>query len=430
MQMNFKNNRILIVDDNPSIHEDYQKIFVDRLSRVNSNLEKLSQAIFGEEDLSVRDDLKFELDFAFQGKEALEKVVASLENNLPYSMAFMDVRMPPGWDGIETIKRIWEVDPRIQMVVCTAYSDYSWFEILDSIEHSEGLLILKKPFESTEVLQMAYALTTRWGLARQAELKGEELEALVKIRTEELHKKSLALYETEKLASIGVLAGGVAHEFNNINAIILGFAELALMDKNMSEQIIEYFQKIRVASLRGKAISKNLLLFAGKGIFDKRDIKIKDLISQALVLLNNEILNEKIEVIKDIDNAISISIDYGMMLQVLQNLIKNALESMVDKAKRQLRIQLQNDKEWVYISIEDTGSGISRDNMKNIFNPFYSTKGAHAKGETLQSKYQGTGLGLSVSHAIVNNHNGDISVYSVDGQGTTFTIKLPNIRGG
>jgi signal transduction histidine kinase len=426
--MNFKNNRILIVDDNPSIHEDYQKIFSDRVNRSNPKLEKLSTAIFGEPEPALRDDLTFELDFAFQGKEALEKVVVSLEKKLPYSLIFMDVRMPPGWDGIETIKRIWDVDPRIQMVICTAYSDYSWLEILDSIEHSESLLILKKPFESMEVLQIAYSLTTRWGLARQAELKDEELEALVKIRTNELQEKSALLFEAEKMASIGILAGGIAHEFNNINAVILGFTDIALMNKKLETPFKEYFEKIKVAGLRGKTISKNLLTFAGKNSFEKKDVALNELVIHALVQMQSEISNEGIVVFKDFQKLPLISLDQGMINQVLLGVIKNALESMVDKSVKELRIKTFCDKDWVYISIEDTGAGIRPDKIKNIFDPFYSTKGPHSEGATLQSKFGGTGLGLSVGQAIVATHKGEIMVTSTEGAGSIFTIKLPNIQ--
>jgi two-component system NtrC family sensor kinase len=426
--MNFKNNRILIVDDNPSIHEDFQKIFIDRINRVNPSLDKLSSAIFGEEESSLKSNLKFELDFAFQGKEAYEKVVASLKNNTPYSMAFMDVRMPPGWDGIETIKKIWEVDSRIQMVICTAYSDYSWVQILETIEHSESLLILKKPFESMEVLQMAYSLTTRWSLARQVELKGEELEALIKLRTNELNEKTKTLYETEKLASVGVLAGGVAHEFNNINAVVLGFTEVALMNKSIDAKSREYFEKIKTAGLRGKKITKNLLLFAGKGVFDKKNVNLKDLVGIVITLLQKEASFENVIITKEFENIPMIKIDQGMITQVLLNLLKNALEAMAEMEVKNLNIKGYFDKEWVYIAIADSGSGIPNETLKNIFDPFYSTKGPYSKGDTHQAKFQGTGLGLSVSHAIVASHNGDIDVQSIENQGSVFTIKLPNIR--
>ena len=98
------------------------------------------------------------------------------------------MRMPPGWDGLKTIEHIWEIDPNVQVVICTAYSDYSWGEITERLGRSENLLILKKPFDSAEVAQLASTLTEKWILARKASLKIEQLEQMVKERTDELTK--------------------------------------------------------------------------------------------------------------------------------------------------------------------------------------------------------------------------------------------------
>ena len=107
-------------------------------------------------------DSEFELDSAYQGQEGLEMVKRALAENRPYALAFVDVRMPPGWDGIETIARIWEVDPELQVVVCTAYADYSWEEMRAKVGQPDSLLVLKKPFDNIEVQQLAHALTKKW----------------------------------------------------------------------------------------------------------------------------------------------------------------------------------------------------------------------------------------------------------------------------
>lgn len=423
--MNFKNNRILIVDDNSSIHEDYQKIFSNREIRENPSLKKLSLELFGESEKINSKEVKFELDFVFQGKEALEKVKQSLEKKMPYSMAFMDVRMPPGWDGIETIKQIWNVDNRIQMVICTAYSDYSWVEILENFENSESLLILKKPFESMEVLQLAYSLTTRWSLARQVELKGEGLESLIELRTKELNEKSLKLFEAEKMASIGILAGGVAHEFNNLNAIILGYADLSLMDKELKSTLKSNLEKIKVASLKGKDIAENLLILAGKDSDIKQKIRLNDLVTQSINLFQSYGNKESIVITTEIKDSLAILGDQRMLSQVIQNILKNAEESMIDTNSGQILVKIFAENNWAYITIEDQGIGIKSENLKNIFSPFYSTKGVYSIDGSKQSRYKGTGLGLSVCQAIIINHGGEIAVASKEKIGTTFTIKIP-----
>ncbi|MGH7970408.1 MAG: response regulator, partial [Limisphaerales bacterium] len=128
---NPSSNRILVVDDNPSIHADFRKILCPVQSRATSELAGLSAELFGESTPEAPGAL-FEMDSAFQGEEALAKVKTAEGQGRPYSLAFMDVRMPPGWDGIETIARIWKEHPGIQVVICTAYSDYSWEDILRS----------------------------------------------------------------------------------------------------------------------------------------------------------------------------------------------------------------------------------------------------------------------------------------------------------
>jgi PAS domain S-box-containing protein len=177
--------RILIVDDNPSIHEDFRKILGAKTA-AQSHLENVENALFGDNETPGDRD-GFRIDSAYQGQDALELVKKSLEEGDPYVLAFVDVRMPPGWDGIETLENLWRVCPEIQAVVCTAYSDYSWDDMTNRFGQTDNLLILKKPFETVEVLQMAQALTNKWILGRQAKLRMDDLNEMVRQRTTELH---------------------------------------------------------------------------------------------------------------------------------------------------------------------------------------------------------------------------------------------------
>ena len=125
------NRRILIVDDTASIHADFAKI-LSPPSFDDDSLISAEHALFG---TSAAISLQsFLLDSAFQGLQALDKVETALANDLPYAMAFIDMRMPPGWDGLETIERLWQVDPKLQVALCTAYSDYSWEDIDERLE--------------------------------------------------------------------------------------------------------------------------------------------------------------------------------------------------------------------------------------------------------------------------------------------------------
>lgn len=176
--------RLLIIDDNPAIHEDFRKILGGPAGAA-TRLDDVEAALFGEPTSTLgRSD--FRIDSAHQGKEALALVEQAVAANDPYALAFVDVRMPPGWDGIETLEHIWKCAPELQAVICTAYSDYSWDDITRRFGQTDNLLILKKPFETVEVLQLAHALTQKWTLARQARLRVEDLDRMVRQRTEEL----------------------------------------------------------------------------------------------------------------------------------------------------------------------------------------------------------------------------------------------------
>lgn len=159
------NRRILVVDDNPSIHDDFRKILGSSELPSTAEFAKAEAALLG---ATVRPAARptFEIDCAFQGQEGVALLARAREIQRPYAVAFVDARMPPGWDGIETIRRIWAQDPDVQIVICTAYADQSWEEIQDALGLSPALLILKKPFEPIEVLQLATALTEKWRLAR------------------------------------------------------------------------------------------------------------------------------------------------------------------------------------------------------------------------------------------------------------------------
>ena len=176
------NHRILIIDDNRAIHEDLRKILLGEVE-TQTNLQDDEAFLFGQEAAPIT---MFEIDSAYQGQEGLAKLEQSLAEGCPYALAFVDVRMPPGWDGVETIAHLWKAYPDLQVVVCTAYSDYSWNDIQRKLGVSENLLILKKPFDNIEVIQLAHALTRKWLVTSQAQTRLGDLYMMVAKRTGEL----------------------------------------------------------------------------------------------------------------------------------------------------------------------------------------------------------------------------------------------------
>lgn len=160
------NRRILIIDDNRAIHEDFRKILASS-SQDSAGLADMEDELFGETTRPAQTE-NFELSSAFQGEDGFNLAKKALAEGNPFALAFVDVRMPPGWDGVETIARIWEVAPEMQIVICTAYSDYSWEQITERLGKSDRLLILRKPFDPVEVQQLAYNLTAKWSKPQTA----------------------------------------------------------------------------------------------------------------------------------------------------------------------------------------------------------------------------------------------------------------------
>ncbi|MGA2916878.1 MAG: HD domain-containing phosphohydrolase [Sedimentisphaerales bacterium] len=185
-----KNRRILVIDDNESTHEDFKQIL--STGSANTELDIARTAVFGSN--GKNNNICFEVDCAFNGHQGLEMLVNAQRQGRPYAMAFVDLRLESDWDGIETIEYLWKVRPQLQIVICTAYSDYSWPDIINRLGTTERLLILKKPFDSIEIRQLAVAMTEKSELLNQ-------LDSLVQERTAQITEtRDVAMFILASLA--------------------------------------------------------------------------------------------------------------------------------------------------------------------------------------------------------------------------------------
>ncbi|MEJ2085875.1 MAG: ATP-binding protein, partial [Acidobacteriota bacterium] len=226
-----------------------------------------------------------------------------------------------------------------------------------------------------------------------------------------------ALKEKERLASLGMLAAGVAHEVNTPITGISSYAQMLLSETPEGDPRRELLEKVEKQTFRAARIVNNLLDFARDRSGEQRPLEIAPLINECLVFLRERIHGRQIQLDWEMpQEEIAVEGNEGELQQVFTNLVVNAVDEMGDGG--QLRIYIEADDRWVWISVEDDGPGIPIAELEKIFQPFYSTK--LAKG--------GTGLGLSISYNIIRRHRGEIRVMSQPGEGSRFIVELPRFQ--
>jgi two-component system NtrC family sensor kinase len=244
----------------------------------------------------------------------------------------------------------------------------------------------------------------------------ETLEAKVEERTEELKSAQKQLIQTEKLASLGKMAAGVAHEINNPLTAVLTFSKLTLDELDEEDdQRREDLKTIVDETLRCRDIVRGLLDFSRETKSERKLEQVNNVIENTLSLVKSQAVFHNIKIVKELANNLpEISLDAGQIKQVFMNIFMNASEAMSGKGILTIKTFLENDR-YVVATVKDTGCGIPEKDMGKLFDPFFTTK---KTGE-------GTGLGLAVTYGIIKSHKGFIYVESEVGKGTEFIIKLP-----
>ncbi|MBT9582859.1 response regulator [bacterium] len=532
------NRRILVVDDNPAIHEDFQKILGSAGADGLADLDQLELELLDISDPQEESAL-YQLDYASGGQQALEMLVQARQEGNPYSMAFVDMRMPPGWDGLETIERLWQEDPQLQVVICTAYSDYSWDELQARVKSAENLFLLSKPFDMMEIRQAAAAMTLKRHLTASAtahidsleetlgqsreklqetnqrlkaildaapvgiltadadfqirglnrvaqelfgltseEAAGRPLQALLSVphpaegsyicsglrvdqssfpaqlklsqlaldsgllnicivvdQTErqraEAERRQLEsqLFQAQKLESLGILAGGVAHDFNNMLMAIIGYSETALLDAPDSGPLRDMVVNIKATALQAAAVTQQMLSYAGRASCSIEPLSLNEVVRGCAHLLKLSVpahISWNLELAEALPKA---EADPGLLQQIIVNLVMNAAEAIgADQGSITLSTGKQSlDRDFLstnsmpqaepglyaWLACRDSGPGLAGSLLARIFDPFFSTKA------------DGRGLGLSSVLGIVKSHQGTLRVESEVGQGSTFWVYFP-----
>jgi signal transduction histidine kinase len=423
---NNKNRRILVIDDSRAMHDDVRRILGGRQADA-AGVSQAETVLFDDTPANERAD-GFDIDSAYQGQQGLEMLRHALRAERPYAVAFVDIHMPPGWDGITTIAHLWQEDPNLEVVVCTAYSDYTWKQMVQTLGETDRLLILKKPFDNVEVRQLACALCVKWNLACRVRHTVDSLKKAVEERTrelqqpkEQLEKTHAQLLQARKLKTMAWCSVNIAHEINQPLTAILGHAEAGRLAAQSAEgipdRILSDLEKIAEHAHRAGEIVRRFRALVCQSKLNRSAVDINELIRDTVHLMAPETRANGMRLQLDLSAGVPlVSADPIHVQHVISNLARNAIEAMNedDVGVGELIVRTRKaESNTVEIAVCDTGRGVRQQSVDLLFEPFFTTK------------FGGMGMGLAISRSIIEAHGGRIWASPNPHRGMTFRFTLP-----
>lgn len=427
-----KNRRILLVDDNQSIHEDFRKILSPADASQAAGLMDARAAFLGASSPAPSTGQPtFELDSALQGQAAHEMVRVAIGEGRPFALAFVDMRMPPGWDGVETIQKLWELDPNLQVVICTAFSDYSWEETVSKLGVSDKLLILKKPFDAIEIRQMASALIEKWNATAREQALIEELtrtEREVRAYATSLETVNRAMVTSRAVAERAAEARNelLAHLSNEVSVRLAAVAKTAQglqPPANADQAYMEQFETFVDASThlvrRIDEVLDMTEMESGKAVVAFAPCSISGIVTNVVDRLRPMAEAKGLEFACELSDCLPSFVmgEGDRIMQVLENLLENGIR-FTESGSVSISVSTECTTDPMHqrlsFEVRDTGAGIPKERISELFEPL--ERGEEHGG--------GSGFGLAIAQRIAYLLGGEIKARSEEGVGSRFTLIL------
>ena len=405
------NRRILLVDDEPRILEELEKVLAPT-QKGSAELSELENRLFSNSETKQKSTIVYDVCCCRQGDEAVCKVQEAIEKEEPFAVAFIDIRMPPGPDGVSTAEQIRKLDPNIQIVMMTGYSDFDISEIANRIPPEDKLLYMQKPIHSQEIQQFALALTAKW-----------QSDYLLHLQNQKLVESNAYLKEHDRLKSEFVMT--VSHELRTPLTIfknILSNAMAGVMGK-VPPKLLRNLEMADEAIGRLTSIINDFL--------DVSKLEVGKMKIHAEVLCVQQTVNKLVEMIQFVtdakniqldllvpENELYINADFEKITRVINNLIENATKFVPEKTGK-ISIEVEDRGERIGINVRDNGPGIHGDDKEKVFDRFVQVEKHVGPGK------HGTGLGLAICRELIQLHSGRIWIEDNPGGGAVFKILLP-----